>query len=423
MGVYKALTDYLPNFENDSRGTWAVDPSDGYCTAKGSQFIGDVYSFMDEHPEYELNKYHEILKENGLEWGMDSLKRADVSALNGKCVMALMMGAVRADKFATGALFSIFESGAIERWLLRLKEIDKGEGTRGKPSKADEIKDKVFGAMFGFAIGDAMGATTEFMDAKEIKAKYGKVENIIGGGWLNLKAGAVTDDTEMMLCVVKAAMDSEQDVRLFPKCVADRFIEWYRGGPKDVGGACAAGIRRLMAGQGPELNRNTLGNGALMRALPLALMDRLNDQLIQADMTHCNPTQHQLITAYHNMVVRQVYGSKYGGDIEDIEWRSNGKKIDLEEPTGHIANTLHHALRAILDNGNFHDTIVQCVNGGGDADTIAAIAGGLAGAKYGWNAIPKEWISQLNSDIRHQLEEASEFIVSQCLIRHNNSGE
>lgn len=423
MSVYKVLTDYLPNFENDRCGTWAVDPSDGYCTAKGSQFIGDVYSFMDEHPEYELNKYHEILNENGLEWGMDSLKRADVSALNGKCVMALMMGAVRADKFATGALFSIFESGAIERWLLRLKEIDEGEGIRGKPSKADEIKDKVFGAMFGFAIGDAMGATTEFMDAKEIKARYGKVENIIGGGWLNLKAGAVTDDTEMMLCVVKAAMDSEQDAGLFPKCVADRFIEWYRGGPKDIGGACAAGIRRLMAGQGPELNRNTLGNGALMRVLPLALMDRLNDQLIQADMTHCNPAQHQLIRAYHNMVVRQVYGSKYGREIEDIEWHPNGKKIDLEEPTGHIANTLHHALRAILDNGNFHDTIVQCVNGGGDADTIAAIAGGLAGAKYGWNAIPKEWISQLNSDIRHQLEEASEFIVSQCLIRQNNSGE
>lgn len=125
MGVYKALTDYLPNFENDSRGTWAVDPSDGYCTAKGSQFIGDVYSFMDEHPEYELNKYHEILKENGLEWGMDSLKRADVSALNGKCVMALMMGAVRADRFSRGALLDFFESGAIERWLLRLKEIDK----------------------------------------------------------------------------------------------------------------------------------------------------------------------------------------------------------------------------------------------------------------------------------------------------------
>ena len=125
MGVYKVLTDYLPNFENDSRGTWAVDPSTGCSTAKGGKFIEAVYSFMDEHPEYELNKYHEILKRNGLGWGMQSMIEADVSALDGKCVMALVMGAVRADRFATGALFSIFESGAVERWLLRLKEIDR----------------------------------------------------------------------------------------------------------------------------------------------------------------------------------------------------------------------------------------------------------------------------------------------------------
>lgn len=124
MGVYKVLTDYLPNFENDSRGAWAVDYSIGYCTAKGGRFIKDVYSFMDEHPEYELNKYHEILKENSLGWGMKSMIEADVSTLDGKCVMALVMGAVRADRFATGALCDIFESGAIERWLLRLKEID-----------------------------------------------------------------------------------------------------------------------------------------------------------------------------------------------------------------------------------------------------------------------------------------------------------
>lgn len=57
------------------------------------------------------------------------------------------------------------------------------------------LKDKVRGSLFGFAIGDAMGATTEFMSTKSIKLKYGMVDQIIGGGWLNLKAGKVTDDT------------------------------------------------------------------------------------------------------------------------------------------------------------------------------------------------------------------------------------
>lgn len=124
MGLYKALTDYLPNFENDIRGAWAVDRSLGCCNAKGNRFIKTVQSFMDEHPEYELNQYQRILEANGLEWGTKSMKEAEVSTLDGKCVMALITGAIRADRFSTGALLDFFESGAIERWLLRLKEID-----------------------------------------------------------------------------------------------------------------------------------------------------------------------------------------------------------------------------------------------------------------------------------------------------------
>ena len=46
------------------------------------------------------------------------------------------------------------------------------------------LQSKIKGALYGFAIGDAMGATTEFMSEDSIKAKYGKVKNIIGGGWV-----------------------------------------------------------------------------------------------------------------------------------------------------------------------------------------------------------------------------------------------
>ena len=125
MGIYKALTDFLPNFENDSLGTWAVDRSFECCTVEGRRFVKAVYSFMDKHPEHELNQYQKILEINGLEWGTKSMKGAEVSALDGKCVMALIMGAIRADRFSTGALLDFFESGTIERWLLRLKEIDE----------------------------------------------------------------------------------------------------------------------------------------------------------------------------------------------------------------------------------------------------------------------------------------------------------
>lgn len=68
----------------------------------------------------------------------------------------------------------------------------------------ENIQSKIKGALYGFAIGDAMGATTEFMSEIEIKEKYGEVRDIIGGGWLNLKPGEVTDDTQMTLCVCEA---------------------------------------------------------------------------------------------------------------------------------------------------------------------------------------------------------------------------
>lgn len=137
MGVYKALTDYLANIEQDSCGEWVIDRKSKGTAEDPIQmpyvsysrmvqcFIHDAYQFMDDHTEYELTHYSDILRANGIEWGKQSMQEVDVSTRDGRCVMALIIGALRADKFATGALFSIFESGAIERWLLRLKEIDE----------------------------------------------------------------------------------------------------------------------------------------------------------------------------------------------------------------------------------------------------------------------------------------------------------
>ena len=98
---------------------------------------------------------------------------------------------------------------------------------------------KVLGSLLGFAIGDAMGATTEFMSQGEIHRKYGEVKDIIGGGWMNLKAGEVTDDTQMMTIVAKARM---KNVELFTKSCCSGFVDWLSKGPKDVGGACRAAI-------------------------------------------------------------------------------------------------------------------------------------------------------------------------------------
>ena len=68
-------------------------------------------------------RYEEILKDNGLEWNIESIKNADVFNLNAQCVLAFSMGAVRAERFCEGVLLDLFESGCILKWLERLNSI------------------------------------------------------------------------------------------------------------------------------------------------------------------------------------------------------------------------------------------------------------------------------------------------------------
>ena len=69
--------------------------------------------------------HYNILFENGIEWSIVSMSEVDTSTLDGKCITALLMGAIRADRFSEGALLYFFETGTITKWLNRLKEIDE----------------------------------------------------------------------------------------------------------------------------------------------------------------------------------------------------------------------------------------------------------------------------------------------------------
>lgn len=139
--MFESLTKHLPAIENaEGFGNWVVDrdskgtmndpikmPYVNYETT-----VADVeqaiYDFVDEHPEYELTHYRDILERNGLEWDSQAMSGADVSELDGQAVMALLLGAVRAERFCDGALLGFFEDGSMRRWLLRLKEVDGRDG-------------------------------------------------------------------------------------------------------------------------------------------------------------------------------------------------------------------------------------------------------------------------------------------------------
>ena len=135
MSKFTELTKYLSLMEDDNIGSWIIDrENDGTpehpiqmpfvnYSEMVHRFIDDVYAFSDNNKDFELTRYGETLKRNGLEWGTKSMSEADVFSLDAQCVMALIMGAVRAERFCDGALLGFFKDGSIRRWLERLKEV------------------------------------------------------------------------------------------------------------------------------------------------------------------------------------------------------------------------------------------------------------------------------------------------------------
>ena len=132
------------------------------------------------------------------------------------------------------------------------------------------VFDRALGAYLGFAVGDALGVTVEFTTRSEIAARYGVHCRMLGGGWLNLLPGQVTDDTEMTLAVGRAIIrHGGWDL----EAACDEFGAWLKGVPVDVGNTCRRGIRRYLieASMVAPFSEGDAGNGACMRNLPIAL--------------------------------------------------------------------------------------------------------------------------------------------------------
>lgn len=135
MSKFDILTKYIPLIQEDSFGEWVIDIENDGTPERPIQmpfvdyseivcnFIDDVYNFEESNKDMDLTRYGDILKDNGIEWGMESMKNADVSKLNAQCILALFMGAVRAERFCDGALLGVFKCGSILKWLERLNSI------------------------------------------------------------------------------------------------------------------------------------------------------------------------------------------------------------------------------------------------------------------------------------------------------------
>lgn len=259
-------------------------------------------------------------------------------------------------------------------------------------------KDKLLGSLVGFAIGDSMGATTEFMSSEEIKEKYGEVNDLIGGGWLNLKSGEVTDDTQMMLCIIEAIYSSNTLEDFKENCM-DNFSEWLKT-TKDVGNGCRKAIINWNANRTYTGKNKEEGNGGIMRCLPFALLIDTRANIEQLKLTHNNHIVERSLVMYLN----QMY---YFLNDKGSCYISN----ELQPPLGHSVNTVHNSIYW-SNSETFREGIIGAVNHGGDADTIAALSGSLLGAKFGYENIPKEWIDKLDPKVMKELLNFYDYICS-----------
>lgn len=278
---------------------------------------------------------------------------------------------------------------------------------------------KVVGGLLGVAIGDALGATTEFMTKSDIKRQYGKQTEMIGGGWLNLEPGEVTDDTQMTMCIANAIIKCEpyRNTEIYIKRLQDQigfnFMQWFKSGPKDVGKTVSLALMNSHKGwefaakaAHFHMNNQSAGNGTLMRTLPMALayadLDEMAElTVMQSKMTHFEDLADEACIIYNRIAQRLLAGGdlkmSITFEVRGTRYESILKRNPEGDPYAYVVNTFLWVLRSLYTTKSFEDAIVKLANIGHDADTTCAIAGGLAGIYYGLEGIPSRWMAQIQN--------------------------
>lgn len=290
------------------------------------------------------------------------------------------------------------------------------------PLDHDDILSRARAAFTGLAVGDALGAPVEFMTAGEIKAKYGVLKEIVGGGWLRLKPGQVTDDTEMSLCVARAIVAADG---WSLGSIAEEFAGWLRTKPVDVGDTCRRGIRNYMLKGALEtpFNQWDAGNGAAMRMLPAALFTLGDDDLLrrcaleQARITHNHPLSDAACVTLGRLVHLALLGASKNRLRREVDLLIAGHPVFSFTPyrglaTGYVVDTMQTVFHHFFRGRSFEECLVGTVNQGGDADTTGAICGMVAGAFYGMEGIPGRWIKRMDRKTMTEIADLSARLVA-----------
>lgn len=302
-------------------------------------------------------------------------------------------------------------------------------------------------AIFGVAIGDALGVPVEFTSRAERKAD--PVTGMRSYGTHNQPAGTWSDDSSMMFATMDSMIESDD---IDYDDMMKRFSKWrYEGDYTpwrvlfDIGVTCNKAIAQYRLGCNPlkcgGIGDRDNGNGSLMRIMPASLyisfVPFIRTESPEKGMwivssisslTHAH-LRSRLGCVIHALICREMIIEKESNkrslnDIlisaweriknyielrkdPDCSWElrnyafvgdPEGLRLTPEEEIrsgGYIIDTFKAALWSLVTTSSFSECVLKAVNLGDDTDTVGAVAGGLAGLWYGFESIPKEWIDVL----------------------------
>lgn len=266
-------------------------------------------------------------------------------------------------------------------------------------------------AVYGAAVGDALGVPYEFRDRGTFECT-----GMSSGGAHGQQAGTFSDDTSMMLALCDSIrVKGRVDVRDMRK----RFVSWLHEGAYtpdsnafDVGNTVATA---LSEGRGCEGERSN-GNGSLMRIAPLAYTNADDDEVRAASaITHAHRISTESCVCFVKLVRNLVSGNTFEDSLrfsipKGKEFAFLGdiasQPREAIRSGGYVLDTLGAAIWCFVNTNSYAECVLAAVNLGRDTDTTACVAGALAGAVYGYQAIPQEWMDVLRG----------KDVIEQCLF-------
>ena len=279
------------------------------------------------------------------------------------------------------------------------------------------IQDRQKASLVGLATGDALGAPVEF----SFRDRFPELRDMISGGKFQLPAGAWTDDTSMALCLADSLLAYPH---LDKKDLLTRFWNWASKGENSATGKAIGFGQNILQSlfdfhrtgvlKAGEKHRRSDGNGSIMRLAPMMLLytqDRKTGARLareQSYTTHASDIAADGCECLFQLVcelfqersledsLSKIHKTTWHPDILSITagtWKD--KSRDKIRSTGYVAATLEAAVWCVGTTCSFEEALVKAVNLAHDADTVAAVTGQIAGALYGYDAIPNRWLQVL----------------------------